>query len=135
MTEAHHLAPCYTPRFDQAVALALHDFRRITRKESGVPYASHLFAVTGLVAEAGGDEDRLVAAMLHDWLEDIAGATAQKLEADFGSRVRRIVEGCTDTTTHPKPPWHARKEAFIARLRPSSSVRWHRTTGSRQPCR
>jgi (p)ppGpp synthase/HD superfamily hydrolase len=116
VSEAHHLGARYTPRFDRAVALALHDFRRITRKGSPVPYVSHLFAVTGLVAEGGGDEDQLVAAVLHDWLEDVPGATPEALEADFGARVRRIVEGCTDTTLHPKPPWHARKEAFIARI-------------------
>ena len=116
MDEAHQLGPSYTPRFDKAVAVALHDFRRVTRKGSAVPYASHLFAVTGLVAEGGGDEDQLIAAMLHDWLEDVPGATAQRLEDDFGHRVRAIVEACTDTTLHPKPPWHARKEAFIARI-------------------
>jgi (p)ppGpp synthase/HD superfamily hydrolase len=116
MTEAHHLGARYTPRFDRAVELALHDFRRITRKGSPVPYVSHLFAVTGLVAEGGGDEDQLVGAMLHDWLEDVPGATAGRLEVDFGSRVRLIVEGCTDTTVHPKPPWQARKQAFVDRI-------------------
>jgi len=116
VNEAHQLGPAYSPRFDQAVRLAVHDFRRVTRKGSRVPYVSHLFAVTGLVAEGGGDEDQLVAAILHDWLEDVPEATAAKLEEDFGTRVRRIVEGCTDTTLHPKPPWHARKEAFIARI-------------------
>ena len=116
MSQGHQLEARYSPRFDKAVALALHDFRRVTRKASTVPYVSHLFAVTGLVAEAGGDEDQLVGAMLHDWLEDVPGASAATLEQDFGARVRRIVEGCTDTTVHPKPPWHARKEAFIAKI-------------------
>jgi GTP pyrophosphokinase len=54
--------------------------------------------------------------MLHDWLEDVPGATGDALERDFGARVRRIVEACTDTTQHPKPPRHARKQAFIARI-------------------
>lgn len=112
----HHLGLRYTPRLDKAVALALHDFRRITRKESTVPYISHLFAVTALVAEAGGDEDQLIAAMLHDWLEDVPEASADRLERDFGPRVRDIVERLTDTTTHPKPPWRARKEAFVAAI-------------------
>ena len=34
----------------------------------------------------------------------------------FGEEVLRIVEGCTDAETHPKPPWRARKEAYIAHL-------------------
>ena len=28
----------------------------------------------------------------------------------------RIVEGCTDADTHPKPPWRTRKEEYLASL-------------------
>lgn len=113
----HPLRLRYTPRFDEAVALALHDFRRITRKASDVPYISHLLAVTALVAEGGGDEDQMIAAILHDWLEDVPGASPDVLERRFGPRVRRIVEALTDTREHPKPPWKARKVAFIEGVR------------------
>jgi (p)ppGpp synthase/HD superfamily hydrolase len=113
----HHLGLRYTPRFDEAVQLALSDFRRVTRKATSIPYVSHLFAVTSLVAEAGGDEDQLVAAMLHDWLEDIPDASADELERRFGSRVRQLVEAVTDTDQHPKPPWKERKERFITHIR------------------
>ena len=34
----------------------------------------------------------------------------------FGDEVGRIVEGCTDADTHPKPPWLERKQAYIDRL-------------------
>jgi GTP pyrophosphokinase len=38
--------------------------------------------------------------------------------------VAQIVDGCTDTDQHPKPPWRARKEAFLTRLAEASpSVR------------
>lgn len=107
----------YTPRFDEAVALAVTDFRAVARKGTAVPYVSHLFAVTALVAEGGGDEDQLVSAMLHDWLEDVPGSSAEELERRFGPRVRRIVEALTDTTEHPKPPWQERKDRFLAHLR------------------
>lgn len=113
----HHLGLRYTPRFDAAVALALHDFRRVTRKATPVPYISHLFAVTAYVAEGGGDEDQMIAAMLHDWLEDVPEASADVLDERFGPRVRRIVEAVTDTTEHPKPPWRARKERFLDQIR------------------
>jgi (p)ppGpp synthase/HD superfamily hydrolase len=113
----HELLPAYTPRLDAAVALVMRDFRRVTRKGSRVPYISHLFSVTALVAEAGGDEDQLVAAMLHDWLEDVPGATGAALEERFGPRVLRIVLACTDTQESPKPAWRPRKEQFIASLR------------------
>jgi (p)ppGpp synthase/HD superfamily hydrolase len=35
----------------------------------------------------------------------------------FGPRVARIVRACTDADTTPKPPWRARKEAYLAHLR------------------
>jgi (p)ppGpp synthase/HD superfamily hydrolase len=113
----HHLGLRYTPRFDEAVTLALGDFRRITRKATQIPYISHLFAVTSLVAEAGGDEDQMIAAMLHDWLEDVPESSAEELDRRFGPRVRRIVEAVTDTTEFPKPPWRERKERFIHHIR------------------
>jgi (p)ppGpp synthase/HD superfamily hydrolase len=106
----------YSTRLDAAVALVLEDFRHVTRKASSVPYLSHLFAVTALVAEGGGDEDQMIAAMLHDWLEDVPTASAVALEAQFGPTVRRLVEAVSDTTEHPKPPWRARKEAFLQHI-------------------
>lgn len=109
-------APLYSPRLDDAVALALQDFRHITRKASTIPYISHLFAVTALVAEGGGDEDQMIAAMLHDWLEDVPHARPETLVARFGERVARIVLAVSDTTEHPKPPWRARKEAFLQHI-------------------
>ena len=34
----------------------------------------------------------------------------------FGPRVARIVRACTDADTQPKPPWKARKEAYVLHL-------------------
>ena len=39
-----------------------------------------------------------------------------RLPGRFGEEVGRIVEGCTDADTRPKPPWRERKEAYIARI-------------------
>jgi (p)ppGpp synthase/HD superfamily hydrolase len=104
------------PRLDEAAALVLHDFRHIKRKGKETPYIAHLFGVLSLVAEGGGDEDQLVAALLHDWLEDIPGATGDVLEHRFGHRVRWMVEALSDSTSHPKPAWQERKEAYLATL-------------------
>jgi GTP pyrophosphokinase len=54
---------------------------------------------------------------LHDYLEDIAGATAEGIEAEFGGRVARLVVALSDTTVRPKPPWEERKRAYLAHLR------------------
>ena len=95
------------------------------RKGSGTPYIAHLLAVTSLVLERGGDEDEATAALLHDTAEDQGGeATLAEIRGRFGPAVAEIVEACSDTMATPKPPWRARKEAFLARLpQASPSVR------------
>ena len=108
---------CYGPRLDLALAFAADGFRQITRKGGvGVPYLVHLLAVASLVGEHGGSEDQIIAALLHDTLEDLPGVTAQDLEVRFGPAVTAMVEALSDTTVKPKPEWRTRKEAYIARL-------------------
>ncbi|MEZ4320981.1 MAG: HD domain-containing protein [Myxococcota bacterium] len=107
----------YSRKFDEAVALALDAFRPITRKGSGVPYMTHLLSVTALVGEYGGDEDQLIAAVLHDYIEDIPGATREALAERFGERVASLVVELSDCDGAPKPPWRERKEGYLAHLR------------------
>ncbi len=107
----------YTKRLDEAIALATDAFRDKVRKGSGIPYVTHLLQVMVFVAEHGGDEDQMIAAVLHDYLEDIHDAEASDLEARFGPRVRRMVVALSDATSQPKPPWEERKRAYIASLR------------------
>ncbi|MEO0322528.1 MAG: HD domain-containing protein [Myxococcota bacterium] len=111
------MSDLYGPRVGEALKLAADAFAPIGRKGSGVPYLTHLLAVAATVGENGGDEEQIIAAVLHDYLEDIDGADAADLEARFGPRVRRLVEDLSDAITRPKPPWRARKEAYIASLR------------------
>lgn len=114
--------PALSPRFSEALTFATDLHNHQTRKGSKIPYVSHLLGVTSLVLEHGGNEDEAIAALLHDAIEDQArhngGAEALRAEIGerFGSEVLDIVEGCTDTDIHPKPPWRARKEAYIAHL-------------------
>ena len=92
------------------------------RKGSGTPYIAHLLAVTSLVLEHDGDEDEAIGALLHDAAEDQGGeATLAEIRRRFGPAVAEIVEGCSDTLATPKPPWRARKEAFLTRLPHASS--------------
>lgn len=107
---------CYSARVDDALALAADAFRNVIRKGSGVPYLTHLLQVMVYVGEHGGDEDQLIAAVLHDYLEDVEGATAEELRERFGDRVARLVEGMSDSVTHPKPPWKERKQRYLDAL-------------------
>jgi (p)ppGpp synthase/HD superfamily hydrolase len=111
--------PCYSERLDRALALATRAFRDVRRKGTGIPYLSHLLQVMVTVAEHGGDEDQLIAAVLHDYLEDIEGASAAELAAEFGERVAGLVAGLSDTAVRPKPPWLERKQAYLVHLRGS----------------
>jgi GTP pyrophosphokinase len=106
-----------TPRFAEALAYAALLHAQQKRKGTEVPYAAHLLGVTAIALEHGANEDEAIAAVLHDAIEDQGGAaTAVEIERRFGAAVRAIVEGCTDADTVPKPPWRARKEAYIAHL-------------------
>ena len=58
-----------------------------------------------------------MAAVLHDWLEDIDGATPELLEARFGPRVARLVQALSDSVGHPKPSWRERKVRYLEHLR------------------
>ncbi|MEM8853554.1 MAG: HD domain-containing protein [Pseudomonadota bacterium] len=106
-----------TDRFCDAFAFAERAHRAQRRKGSGVPYVAHLMSVCALVLEYGGDEDLAIAALLHDAVEDQGGMEmSQTIRDRFGDRVADIVNACSDAHTAPKPPWRARKEAYIAAI-------------------
>ncbi len=64
-----------------------------TRK-SGDPYITHPLAVTTILADIGMTEPTLVAALLHDTVEDTP-YTLDELRADFGDEVAVLVDGVT----------------------------------------
>ena len=110
--------PALGPRLQRAFRYAAEKHAGQTRKQTSVAYLSHLMAVASLVLEAGGDEDLAIAALLHDVVEDCGGAPMLKeVKRRFGSRVAKIVDGCTDSDTVPKPPWRGRKESYIRHLK------------------
>jgi hypothetical protein len=109
--------PLLGPRYDRALALARDLHRDQVRKGTEIPYMSHLMAVSSLVLDAGGSEDEAIAALLHDAVEEQGGkATLSLIRQQFGAHVAAIVDACSDTDEVPKPPWRARKEAYVARL-------------------
>jgi guanosine-3',5'-bis(diphosphate) 3'-pyrophosphohydrolase len=64
-----------------------------TRK-SGDPYITHPLAVTTILADIGMTEPTLVAALLHDTVEDTP-YTLDELRSDFGDEVATLVDGVT----------------------------------------
>lgn len=110
--------PALGPRLQRAFRYAAEKHYGQTRKQSAVPYLSHLMAVASLVLEAGGDEDMAIAALLHDVVEDCGGMPRlREIRKQFGSRVAKIVEGCTDSFGEPKPEWVERKKDYLREVK------------------
>jgi (p)ppGpp synthase/HD superfamily hydrolase len=112
-------------KFIQAVDHANEAHKGHMRKGTQIPYISHLMAVASLVMESGGSEDEIIAALLHDAVEDCGGKPVlDKIKKRFGQSVASIVDDCTETYEDPKPPWKGRKESYISHIKEGSpSVR------------
>jgi (p)ppGpp synthase/HD superfamily hydrolase len=109
----------------QAAQLAARLHAKQTRRVTGENFLGHLLRVAGLVLYLGGSEDEVLAALLHDAVEDQGGmATFEEIKKVLGEQVAMLVLAVSDATTSPKPPWAERKEAFLERLKSSDmSVR------------
>ena len=66
-------------------------------RKSGEPYITHPVAVAEIVAELGLDLDSIIAALLHDCIED-TDSTHDDIAKQFGPIVADLVEGVTKLT-------------------------------------
>jgi (p)ppGpp synthase/HD superfamily hydrolase len=105
----------YSKRFDDALLYAVDVHRDQVRKGSSIPYVTHLLGVASIVGESGGSEDEVIAALLHDAIED-TDATYTTLADRFDKPVAEIVRACSDTDVTPKPAWEKRKKDYIAHV-------------------
>ena len=111
------MPPPLGPPFAAALEFAARLHAGQFRKGTTIPYVAHVLAVAALALEAGADEEVAMAALLHDTAEDCGGQPViEEIRARFGPRVAGIVAECSDTFVVPKPPWMARKTAYLAHL-------------------
>jgi GTP pyrophosphokinase len=86
------------PNADLALLQRAYDVaeekHRDQRRKSGDPYITHPLAVSTILAELGMDTTTLVAALLHDTVED-TDYSLELLRADFGETVEQLVDGVT----------------------------------------
>jgi len=108
-----------TPHFTEAIDYA----RQVHvgfRKGTQVPYMAHLLGVASLVLGETGHvppitvtEEMVIAALLHDAVEDEGGLPRlHDIEANFGPAVAKIVAGCSDSFEEDpsrKQEWQVRK--------------------------
>ena len=102
---------------DEAVAYAQEKHKDQKRKD-GSPYIIHPLAVAEIVAETGLDTDAVVAALLHDCIED-TDASFDDIARRFGQTVAELVEGVTKLTrvqfsTHEEQQVENLRKMFMA---------------------
>ncbi|MGY1716865.1 RelA/SpoT family protein [Geodermatophilus nigrescens] len=86
------------PKADLALLQRAYDVAEAAhatqKRKSGDPYITHPLAVATVLAGLGMDTTTLVAALLHDTVED-TGKTLEAISADFGPEVAHLVDGVT----------------------------------------
>ena len=80
-------------RIEKAIEMATKAHEGQMRK-SGDPYISHPIAVMKIVEDWGMDEDTIIAAVLHDTVED-TDITLEDIKKEFGEQVAFLVDGVT----------------------------------------
>ena len=121
MTQRHSTIepPVLTNRFVEALGYAAELHLHQRRKGKGQPYVGHLLGVAAIVIQHGGGEDEVIAALLHDAVEDQGGLPRlDEIREKFGERVARIVDGCTDSyeVSGEKRDWGERKRGYIEKV-------------------
>ncbi len=91
----------YNPAADMLRVRAAFDYaeqaHRAQKRRDGSPYLTHVVAAAIITAEMWLDEDSVVAALLHDVLEDTPTSHAD-IARIFGQAVADVVEGVTKLT-------------------------------------
>ncbi len=110
----------HTNRIRKALQFAARKHHNQFRKETEqLPYITHPFSVALLLADAGADEDTIIAGLLHDTIEDTE-TNVQEIMDSFGERVSILVlavsepKTTSDGTIHD---WKGRKSAYLGQLR------------------
>ena len=87
------------------------------------PYINHPLEVANLLANVGGvdDIDVLIAAVLHDTVEDV-GVTREEIVERFGERVAGIVMEVTDDKSLPKAERKRLQVEHAPHLSPSAKL-------------
>lgn len=87
-----------SPKINRAIAFAKEKHAGQTRRSSGLPYVTHPISVSAIVAaykKSKHIEDLVVAALLHDTLED-TDTTYDELENTFSTLVASLVHELTN---------------------------------------
>ena len=95
-TVTRHMPAADMDLIDKAVAYA-NEKHQYQKRKDGSPYIIHPLAVAEIVVEMGLDVDAVLAALLHDCIED-TDTSHEEIEKVFGATVAELVEGVTKLT-------------------------------------
>ena len=85
-------------KLQEAIDFATKAHGKQKRKYTGEPYISHPVAVMEMVREVPHTPEMLIAAVLHDTVEDTE-VTLKDIKSRFGTKVAELVDGLTDVAT------------------------------------
>lgn len=100
----------FSPGIERALQVAQAAHRDQTRKTGGVPYLTHPLHVALILARTGADEATIQVGILHDVVEDCDDWDLDRVETEFGARVRAIVAELTEDKAQS---WEVRKQTAI----------------------
>ena len=101
----------------KALEYAAFYHKKEVRKGTKTPYIVHPVEVAMILKESSLEEEIIAAGMLHDILED-TGVTPDKLRAEFGEEILRLVLGASEELEDREGTgWKKRKEHTIEFLK------------------
>jgi (p)ppGpp synthase/HD superfamily hydrolase len=107
----------YSFRIEQAIrASAILHKDQVRKGEIPYPYVTHTFAVAMIVSDYTDKEDVIIAALLHDTLED-TDYTRDELLEDFGGTVLTLVESVTRQEAKESENWMEVKKQYVKKLK------------------
>lgn len=113
----------FSYRIEQAIraAAVLHK-DQVRKGDMPLPYVTHLVSVAFILHDYTDNEDVIIAALLHDTVED-TDYTLEELQQDFGGTVYEIVASVTEPKQGSRGeqlPWRDRKRQYLKQLRNAS---------------
>jgi (p)ppGpp synthase/HD superfamily hydrolase len=103
----------YSPRLYDAIELAARAHHHQVRKGTEIPYVVHPLAVAGWLIRLECPEHTVIAALLHDVLEDTP-VTVEEIRSHFGREVAELVVALSEPDK--RAPWEDRKAHTIRYL-------------------
>ena len=86
------------------------------KRKSGEPYFTHLVAVANILADKQLHSDIIIAALLHDSIEDTEGIVYKSIQKKFGHEIAGIVDGVTKITELNLDPTVQKQAANVQKL-------------------